>query len=113
MTDRHLEKTMTIGQFGRLCQLSRKALRLYEQRGVLLPAHVDPDSGYRYYTRSQIEVAQRIRLLRLMELPLDGVAAVLAAWDRDEATVQRLNQRARGANGKAAGGCSAGCAAAA
>lgn len=45
MTDRTEQATLTIGQFGRLCQLSRKALRVYNERGLLLPARIDPESG--------------------------------------------------------------------
>lgn len=92
MTDRQTNPTLTIGQFGRLSQLSRKALRLYDERDLLTPAHIDPDTGYRYYTRAQVATARRIRLLRMMAMPLEQIAAVLAAWDADPATAQRLIQ---------------------
>lgn len=77
---------LTIGEFGRRAQLSRKALRLYDERGLLVPARIDPDSGYRYYNRSQIARARRIRLLRLMQMPLDRLALVLDAWEMDPST---------------------------
>lgn len=93
MTDRTEIANLSIGQFGRLCQLSRKALRLYDERGLLSPARTDPGSGYRYYAREQVATARRIRLLRMMEMPLDGIAAVLAAWDSDPAAAQRLIQQ--------------------
>ena len=92
MSDRTEEAALTIGQFGHLSQLSRKALRLYDDRGLLPPAHVDPDSGYRYYTRRQLSTARHIRLLRLMEMPLDKIEAVLAAWEEDPTAAQRLIQ---------------------
>lgn len=92
MIDQTKQKQLTIGQFGQLSQLSRKALRLYEDKGLLHPARIDPDSGYRYYVRAQVETARRIRLLRMMAMPLDDIAAVLAAWDDDPATAQRLIQ---------------------
>ncbi|MCA9875503.1 MAG: MerR family DNA-binding transcriptional regulator, partial [Anaerolineales bacterium] len=57
MTDRTELATLTVGQFGRMSQLSRKALRVYNERGLLLPARIDPESGYRYYTRAQVDVA--------------------------------------------------------
>ena len=44
--------------------LSPKALRLYEERGLLRPAFVDPVTGYRRYAASQLDVAARIALLR-------------------------------------------------
>lgn len=90
MTDRTEEATLTIGQFGRLAQLSRKALRLYDERDLLVPSHIDPDSGYRYYARAQVATARRIRLFRIMEMPLETITAVLAAWEDDPATARRL-----------------------
>ena len=92
MIDQTKQKQLTIGQFGRLSQLSRKALRLYEDKGLLYPVRIDPDSGYRYYMRAQVATARRIRLLRMMAMPMDDIAAVLAAWDTDPATAERLIQ---------------------
>ena len=92
MTDRTEVAKLTIGQFGRLSQLSRKALRLYDNRGILQPARVDPASGYRYYARPQVATARRIRLLRLMAMPLETIALVLAAWETEPATALRLIQ---------------------
>ena len=92
MTDRTENANLSIGQFGRLCQLSRKALRLYEDRGILTPARIDGTTGYRYYAREQVATARRIRLLRMMAMPLEQIAAVLQAWDADVAEVQRLLQ---------------------
>lgn len=83
----------TISQFGRLSQLSRKALRLYEERGLLRPSLVDPDNGYRYYDRSQLAVARRISLLRLMNMPLERLAAVLDAWEQDNQAAWQLIDR--------------------
>lgn len=77
---------LTIGEFGRRTQLSRKALRLYDERGLLVPARIDPDSGYRQYARPQIGRARRIKLLRLMNMPLDKLALVLDAWETDPST---------------------------
>jgi DNA-binding transcriptional MerR regulator len=90
MTDRTEIADLSIGQFGRLSQLSRKALRLYDERDLLAPTRIDPGTGYRYYTRAQVATARRIRLLRLMEMPLDAIAAVLAAWDDDPTAAQHL-----------------------
>ena len=44
--------------------LSVKALRLYDERGLLAPARVDRATGYRRYTEDQIATAGRIALLR-------------------------------------------------
>lgn len=70
---------LSIGQFAALCRLSQKALRLYDERGLLRPAHVDPDSGYRRYSLAQALEAERIRLLRSLEVPLDELGEILRA----------------------------------
>ena len=70
---------LTIGVFARRSRLSPKALRLYDERGVLTPAHVDEDSGYRRYAESQLETARLVASLRRLEMPLAEVAAVVAA----------------------------------
>ena len=61
--------------------LSVKALRHYHDVGLLEPAAVDPDSGYRRYAAGQVATAQAIRRLRDLDMPIDDVRAVLAAPD--------------------------------
>lgn len=72
---------MPIGRFSRACRLSIKALRHYDERGLLAPAWVDEESGYRYYAPDQVATAQTIRLLRELEMPLPEIHALLAASD--------------------------------
>jgi DNA-binding transcriptional MerR regulator len=77
--DAHPSELMSLGRFAEATLLSRKALRLYDDIGLLRPAWVDPDSAYRYYRRSQIGRARLIRLMREMEMPLASIELVLAA----------------------------------
>src|SRR5215471_9596076 len=70
-----------IGRFAQITHLSVKALRIYANEGLLQPMYVDPESGYRYYTLAQAALAARIRLLRLVEMPLEEIRAVLQASD--------------------------------
>jgi DNA-binding transcriptional MerR regulator/effector-binding domain-containing protein len=72
---------LTIGDFSRMTHLSVKALRHYHDMGVLEPAAVDPFTGYRSYDTSQVGSAQVVRRLRDLGMPLDSIAAVLAAPD--------------------------------
>ncbi len=48
-----MEDLIPIGQFGAASRLLPKALRLYDENGLLPPARVDPDTGYRFYRLSQ------------------------------------------------------------
>jgi DNA-binding transcriptional MerR regulator len=72
---------LSIGDFARATHMSAKMLRHYHQIGLLEPADVDPDTGYRRYTVEQIPVAQVIRRFRALDMPLERIQAVLAAPD--------------------------------
>src|SRR5882757_2842888 len=72
---------LTVGDFSRMTHLSVKTLRHYHQVGLLEPAAVNPDTGYRYYATEQVPTAQVIRRLRDLEMPVAEVKAVLGAAD--------------------------------
>lgn len=74
---------LTIGAFARASLLSVKALRAYHAAGILVPARVDPRTGYRAYTVGQLVDAAVLKRLRQLDLPLDDVARVLQARDPD------------------------------
>lgn len=65
------------GRFGAATRLSPKALRLYAEQGLLVPAHVDPQTGYRYYAPEQAPRARLIARLRRLGLPVARIAALL------------------------------------
>jgi DNA-binding transcriptional MerR regulator len=81
-----MEKLMPIGEFATASRLSQKALRLYGDKGLLPPAWVDPDSGYRYYRVDQLHAATLIALLRRAEMSLVEIREFLR-----EPTVERLD----------------------
>lgn len=82
------EQLVPIGRFAEATRLSVKALRHYDDIGLLAPAVVDPDTGYRYYRLGQANRAEAIRILRAVDMPLDGIAEVLAVID-DPAQVRK------------------------
>lgn len=69
---------LTIGAFARLARLSPKALRLYDELNLLPPVHVDPDTGYRWYSPDQLDQARLVARLRQLEMPLARIRRVLA-----------------------------------
>jgi len=78
-------KEISIGEFARRSRLSLKALRLYDERGVLVPARVDQASGYRYYDTAQLDDARLVVMLRQLQLPLAAVKELLACDPADAA----------------------------
>ena len=69
---------MSIGEFARLSRLSPKALRLYDELGLLPPAEVDPDSGYRWYAAGQLDNARLVASLRQIGVPLAQIQLILS-----------------------------------
>jgi DNA-binding transcriptional MerR regulator len=67
---------MSIGQFARRCRLPASTLRYYHARKLLEPAHVDPSTGYRYYSPAQLATAELIDELRRMGLTPDVIGAI-------------------------------------
>jgi effector-binding domain-containing protein len=76
-----MQNLVPIGRFSKMTRLSVKALRHYDELGLLVPAVVDPTSGYRYYTYSQANRAEAIRILRRLDMPLEQVRELLQSDD--------------------------------
>ncbi|MDN7024577.1 MerR family transcriptional regulator [Methanoculleus sp. FWC-SCC1] len=76
---------ISIGMFSLVTHLSPKALRLYDEKGLLVPAERDICTGYRYYTYAQIERAVRIKNLLWLGFSLDDAATLLCARDQGDA----------------------------
>jgi DNA-binding transcriptional MerR regulator len=93
-----MEKLMPIGEFADASRLSQKALRLYGEKGLLAPAWVDPDNGYRYYRLDQLREATLIALLRRSGMPLVEIRSFLR-----EPTVERLEEYEQRATDEFAG----------
>lgn len=75
--------SLTSGEMVRASGLSIKALRLYDANGLLVPARVDPRTGYRAYAPEQVERGRALALLRRIDVPLARVPEVLDADPRD------------------------------
>ena len=77
------DQLLAIGEFSRRCRLTPKALRLYDELGLLPPATVDQSNGYRYYGRDQVDTARLIGLLRGSAMGLDQIGRLLVAARAD------------------------------
>lgn len=82
----------SIGEFSRIAGLTIKTLRFYHERGLLVPARVDPETGYRYYERSQAERARVIRQLSDMDFTLEEIGEILRGGD-DQADLLEFLER--------------------
>lgn len=91
---------LSIGTMAALCGTSVQTLRLYDKKGLLPAARIDPDSGYRYYTNGQIFLFQTIRLLQRTGMSLAEIRETLqkdpvdlrSLWDSQEKAILQKQQ---------------------
>ena len=81
-----------INEFAELCKTSAKTLRFYDQAGVLSPAYVDPENGYRYYTDKQAERYNQIVELKQAGFTLEEIKNSLGCTD-DSAVLEMLRRK--------------------
>lgn len=86
-------QSLSSGEFARQTMLSQKALRIYDETGLLRPDQVDPHNGHRRYGAEQVQTGRLIRMLRGAEMPLAEIGQLLADLDKDrERAVTRLDE---------------------
>lgn len=76
-----MPSSLAIGDFAKATHLTVKTLRHYHEAGLLEPAEVDPQTGYRRYSIEQITTAHIIRRFRDLDMPLKEIQAVMTAPD--------------------------------
>lgn len=83
----------SIGEFSRISQLSIKSLRLYHEKGILIPAEVDEFTGYRYYNDDSFEIARSIRILRDLDFSLAEIKEILDDCQEEEDLMEHLQRK--------------------
>ena len=84
-----------IGEFSQLSKTTIKTLRYYGEVGLLNPAFVDAQSGYRYYTTEQLIPLQRIVALRQAGLGVEEVRQIMSGVDAQDTLTRRCGQMHR------------------
>ena len=79
------DKMLKIGDFSKLSRISIRMLRHYDEIGLIKPEEIDSISGYRYYSESQLPLANRIQALKDMGFGLSAIAQILDHYDDKEA----------------------------
>ncbi|MBC2604562.1 MerR family transcriptional regulator [Pelagicoccus albus] len=85
----------SIGEFSRVSQITVKALRLYHEKGILVPDFIDPESGYRYYSQEQIGEARVVSGLKTLGFSLGEIAEVLDECEEDGDLLDQLQKKRR------------------
>ncbi|GGG69002.1 MerR family transcriptional regulator [Paenibacillus radicis (ex Gao et al. 2016)] len=89
---------LSIGEFSKICGVSAKTLRYYDEIGLIHPDEINGDNGYRYYSIGQLEKMLWINRLKAYQFSLEEIGAILD-WEQDhfEANIYNaLNRKRRG-----------------
>lgn len=84
---------MNIGQAAQATGLSAKMLRHYEHLG-LLPTAKRTDSGYRFYTESDLHTLRFIKQARLLGFSLEEIKVLLSLWQDKTRSSREVKQLA-------------------
>ena len=78
-----------IGMFAAMNHITVKTLRFYEEQGLLMPALIHPDTGYRYYTLSQMAVLHQITALKQAGFTLEEIAHIHTGADEEAVLLKK------------------------
>lgn len=84
---------LSIGEFSRAGQVTIKTLHHYDKVNLLKPAHIDPQSGYRYYESSQIEQLLLIQRLKRYGFSLSQIQQFLSTQNPEIRITQLSAQK--------------------
>lgn len=70
-------RLLSIGEFSRICKVSSKTLRYYEEIGLLIPDEINPENGYRYYSIGQLKRMLFINRMKAYHFSLEEIHAIL------------------------------------
>ena len=81
-----------IGMFAAMNRVTVKTLRFYEEQGLLMPALIHPETGYRYYTLSQMAVLHQITALKMAGFTLEEIVRINSGADEQEVLLKKKSE---------------------
>lgn len=89
------EVLLKIGEVADFFQISVKAVRIYEKKGIIVPSYVDPESGYRYYTPDQLHQLAALLELKALGFSLDEIKDVMVGESSKEVLYKAMQDKLR------------------
>lgn len=71
------ETLYTIGKVSELCNLPKKTLRFYDEKGLIKPDKTSDDNGYRYYTESTMYCVPPLKYFKFLGFSLEQIKCFL------------------------------------
>ena len=93
--ERTNEALLKIGEVADFFNISVKAVRIYEKKGIIEPAWIDPESGYRYYTADQLHQLGALLELKALGFSLDEIKALMVGESSKEVLYQAMQEKRR------------------
>lgn len=84
---------MLIGEIADFFGVSRKAMRLYEKKGIIKPVKVDASNGYRYYSAEQVQQLNALLELKTLGFSLDEIQMVIDGKAEKELLLKILEKK--------------------
>ncbi len=84
---------MMIGEIADFYGVSRKAMRLYEKKGIIKPVKVDPSNGYRYYSAEQVQQLNALLELKTLGFSLDEIKTIIDGNTAKEPLLEMLQKK--------------------
>lgn len=81
-----------IGMFAAMNHMTVKTLRFYEEQGLLKPALIHLETGYRYYTLSQMAVLHQVAALKLAGFTLEEIALINSGADEEAVLLKKKSE---------------------
>ncbi len=86
---------MLIGEIADFFGVSRKAMRLYEKKGIIKPTEVDDANGYRYYSAEQVQQLNALLELKTLGFSLDEIKMILDGKTAKTPLLEMLEKKRR------------------
>lgn len=86
---------MLIGEMADFFGISRKAMRIYEKKGIIKPVKVDDENGYRYYSAEQVQQLNALLELKALGFSLDEIKMVIDGQKAKEPLLEMLEKKRR------------------
>ena len=81
-----------IGMFAAMNHVTAKTLRFYEEQGLIMPALIHPETGYRYYTLSQMAALHQITALKLAGFTLEEIARINSGANEEAVLLKKKSE---------------------
>lgn len=84
---------LSIGEFSKICEVSTKTLRYYDEIELVRTSEINPENGYRYYGVEQLTTMLFINRLKSYHFSLEEIKAIIATEEREEILSFKLDQK--------------------